>query len=211
MNRDFIHMSQVARCTKIINPGTDEAKYVINVKQIAKVGGLLIACTCHAPTCQLLWPNVVAAHPSVCLQMRSLWWDWATRWRQQTLRRACVWGAASCSARLEFGSVQSTGNVQTAAQAVHWPDIATRWLQGGPHKVPDTDPAAAQDRPHGDDDDGGGEAGRDVRRHWCGHVQWFALPPCSWLLSSSSLLVGLQHVHTGQHLFREPQAGARSR
>ena len=29
---------QVARCTKIINPGTDEAKYVINVKQIAKVG-----------------------------------------------------------------------------------------------------------------------------------------------------------------------------
>uniref|UniRef100_A0A7S0RBP7 AAA+ ATPase domain-containing protein n=1 Tax=Chlamydomonas leiostraca TaxID=1034604 RepID=A0A7S0RBP7_9CHLO len=27
---------QVARCTKIINPNTDEAKYVINVKQIAK-------------------------------------------------------------------------------------------------------------------------------------------------------------------------------
>jgi ATP-dependent 26S proteasome regulatory subunit len=27
---------QVARCTKIINPNTEEAKYVINVKQIAK-------------------------------------------------------------------------------------------------------------------------------------------------------------------------------
>jgi len=27
---------QVARCTKIINPGTEDAKYVINVKQIAK-------------------------------------------------------------------------------------------------------------------------------------------------------------------------------
>lgn len=27
---------QVSRCTKIINPGTDEAKYVINVRQIAK-------------------------------------------------------------------------------------------------------------------------------------------------------------------------------
>ena len=27
---------QVARCTKIINPGTDDAQYVINVKQIAK-------------------------------------------------------------------------------------------------------------------------------------------------------------------------------
>jgi len=26
----------VARCTKIINPGQDDAKYVINVKQIAK-------------------------------------------------------------------------------------------------------------------------------------------------------------------------------
>ncbi len=28
---------QVARCTKIINAGQDDAKYVINVKQIAKV------------------------------------------------------------------------------------------------------------------------------------------------------------------------------
>jgi hypothetical protein len=27
----------VARCTKIISPNTDDAKYVINVKQIAKV------------------------------------------------------------------------------------------------------------------------------------------------------------------------------
>jgi len=27
---------QVARCTKIINPGKEDAKYIINVKQIAK-------------------------------------------------------------------------------------------------------------------------------------------------------------------------------
>src|SRR5690348_16583159 len=27
---------QVARCTKIINPGTEDAKYMINVRQIAK-------------------------------------------------------------------------------------------------------------------------------------------------------------------------------
>lgn len=27
---------QVARCTKIINPNTDDAKYMINIKQIAK-------------------------------------------------------------------------------------------------------------------------------------------------------------------------------
>lgn len=27
---------QVSRCTKIINPNTDDAKYVINIKQIAK-------------------------------------------------------------------------------------------------------------------------------------------------------------------------------
>lgn len=36
---------QVARCTKIINAGQDDAKYVINVKQIAKV-----RCTGAQPT-----------------------------------------------------------------------------------------------------------------------------------------------------------------
>jgi len=35
--------AQVARCTKIIKPGTEEAKYVINVKQIAKVLITLLA------------------------------------------------------------------------------------------------------------------------------------------------------------------------
>lgn len=30
-------VNQVARCTKIINPNSEDAKYVINVKQIAKV------------------------------------------------------------------------------------------------------------------------------------------------------------------------------
>ena len=33
----FHHYQQVARCTKIIAPNTDDAKYLINVKQIAKV------------------------------------------------------------------------------------------------------------------------------------------------------------------------------
>jgi 26S proteasome regulatory subunit T1 len=28
--------AQVSRCTKIINAGTEDAKYIINVKQIAK-------------------------------------------------------------------------------------------------------------------------------------------------------------------------------
>jgi 26S proteasome regulatory subunit T1 len=32
------HPLQVARCTKIINPNTDEAKYVINVKQVCSAG-----------------------------------------------------------------------------------------------------------------------------------------------------------------------------
>lgn len=32
----FYQLSQVARCTKIISPNTEDAKYVINVKQIAK-------------------------------------------------------------------------------------------------------------------------------------------------------------------------------
>lgn len=36
-------VNQVARCTKIINPNTEDAKYVINVKQIAKVTFILNA------------------------------------------------------------------------------------------------------------------------------------------------------------------------
>ena len=56
-NAVILLADQVARCTKIIKPNTDEAKYVINVKQIAKVrraaefvlrpgsyGVLLLAC-----------------------------------------------------------------------------------------------------------------------------------------------------------------------
>ncbi|GAB4819695.1 hypothetical protein N2152v2_006741 [Parachlorella kessleri] len=38
------HPLQVARCTKIINPNTDQAKYVINIKQIAKRYGGLACC-----------------------------------------------------------------------------------------------------------------------------------------------------------------------
>lgn len=43
---------QVARCTKIINPGADDAKYVINVRQIAKFvvdvswQGGVVSCCC---------------------------------------------------------------------------------------------------------------------------------------------------------------------
>lgn len=33
----MVKFEQVARCTKIISPNTEDAKYVINVKQIAKV------------------------------------------------------------------------------------------------------------------------------------------------------------------------------
>ena len=36
MNVFFLSMVQVARCTKIINADSDDAKYVINVKQFAK-------------------------------------------------------------------------------------------------------------------------------------------------------------------------------
>ena len=31
-------LMQVARCTKIISPNTEDAKYVINIRQIAKAG-----------------------------------------------------------------------------------------------------------------------------------------------------------------------------
>jgi 26S proteasome regulatory subunit T1 len=46
----------VARCTKIINPNTDDAKYVINIKQIAKfVVGL------GDKVSGRWWPSVVRA------------------------------------------------------------------------------------------------------------------------------------------------------
>lgn len=41
---------QVARCTKIINPGADDSKYVINVKQIAKVGIQLVDLVLRLPS-----------------------------------------------------------------------------------------------------------------------------------------------------------------
>jgi hypothetical protein len=49
---------QVARCTKIIKPGTEETKYVINVKQIAKVS---FAFAAAALLCLLLpfWSGVL--------------------------------------------------------------------------------------------------------------------------------------------------------
>lgn len=47
---------QVARCTKIINPNTEDAKYVINVKQIAKV--------CIKQ--QHLYPNYKFKVPCLC-------------------------------------------------------------------------------------------------------------------------------------------------
>eukprot|EP00923_Selenidium_pygospionis_P019726 GHVN01034386.1.p1 GENE.GHVN01034386.1~~GHVN01034386.1.p1 ORF type:complete len:132 (+),score=14.31 GHVN01034386.1:277-672(+) len=39
---------QVARCTKIINPGTADSKYIINVKQIAKF--VVVSHTCNQRT-----------------------------------------------------------------------------------------------------------------------------------------------------------------
>jgi ATP-dependent 26S proteasome regulatory subunit len=35
-SNSYLNSSQVARCTKIINAGQEDAKYIINVKQIAK-------------------------------------------------------------------------------------------------------------------------------------------------------------------------------
>ena len=40
--------------------------------------------------------------------------------------------------------------------------MSERDLQGGQEQVSDTDPAAAKDRPHSDDDDCGGEARCDI-------------------------------------------------
>jgi hypothetical protein len=152
----------------------------------------------------------------------SSWWVWATRWRRQTSRRACEWGAAVCTAfccSVESGSAQSAGSVQSAARAGPRLDTMFCWLQGGPHQVPDPDPAAAQDRPHSHNDDGGGEAGRDVRRHRCGHclLCHLAAGCCSLtLLDPRSDVSNPQMAWPAtstrdQHLSHALQAGARSR
>lgn len=58
---------QVARCTKIINPGTDEAKYVINVKQIAKASdGLKTNVGPHPHTLQVVHGDTDALYIAMC-------------------------------------------------------------------------------------------------------------------------------------------------
>lgn len=71
---------QVARCTKIINPGTDEAKYVINVKQIAKVGDGYTNCDASS----VLLPYHISNMVHVCSLLSGL----VTKWLLQMLRRA---------------------------------------------------------------------------------------------------------------------------
>jgi hypothetical protein len=92
---------QVARCTKIIKPGTEEAKYVINVKQIAKVRQPCKSYDCqigNSPSDSLPYPMEPFAAPRLVLSdlqyswryYCSLLWALATGWRQLTLRRACA-------------------------------------------------------------------------------------------------------------------------
>ena len=73
---------QVARCTKIINPGTDEAKYVINVKQLAKA----------SPAVQLMG-SILFCWPAVLL-LSACFWAAATPCRPPVLCPfCCPWPA----------------------------------------------------------------------------------------------------------------------
>ena len=91
-----LRCAQVARCTKIIKPGTEEAKYVINVKQIAKVHTLSNS-YCQHSTLRMyqVAPQTTLIAQATPLIACSLWWAWEIGWRRQTLRRACELGERS--------------------------------------------------------------------------------------------------------------------
>lgn len=75
---------QVARCTKIINPGTENAQYVINVKQLAK---FVVVRTCTLKVCTDL---AALMHIFSSVFVRVL----VKRSPRQTSRRVCVLGAS---------------------------------------------------------------------------------------------------------------------
>ena len=95
--------SQVARCTKIINPNTDDAKYVINVKQIAKASSID---SCSEYTFVVVLSASLASYARhIFCSFCSLLLGWVTKLHRRISRRACVWGKHSLSACLESGPV----------------------------------------------------------------------------------------------------------
>ena len=109
---------QVARCTKIINPNTDDAKYVINIKQIAKfVVGLgdkvrgrvsrraCVSFVCgegrgeggaRGPRAERTAAGLAPSPPPRCPPPPH---THTHRWPPPTLRRACAWAWTAKSTR----------------------------------------------------------------------------------------------------------------
>lgn len=90
---------QVARCTKIINPGTEDAKYVINIKQVRSQ-----LPSPAQPSPALGQPHGPALTALLAAASRSpnSWWPWATRSLRQTSRRACALALTARSTRSRF-------------------------------------------------------------------------------------------------------------
>jgi len=80
--------TQVARCTKIIDANTDDAKYVINVKQIAKVR--------DAAGRDEVLERATTTNPVLtmerCFERCSSSWDSETVSRPRTSKKGCAWG-----------------------------------------------------------------------------------------------------------------------
>jgi hypothetical protein len=127
----------VARCTKIINPNTEEAKYVINVKQIAKfVVGLGDKV---APT------------------------DIEEGMRVGVDRQKYQVGLTFAVPSLLPAKMISTPCLACCGLAM---GMVREWVLNCRLSTADSNPPASQDRPLCDHDDRGGEARCHVLRHW---------------------------------------------
>lgn len=140
---------QVARCTKIISPNTDDAKYVINIKQIAKfvvglgdkvgaVGGGWgsVAERVAAALAEGYRLLLCSRRPcSGLITWGGLWWRVLTPLLLRVWDPRCL--APPCP-------------VDPGRPHRHRGGDAGG---GGPPEVPDTDPAAPQDRRQRDNDD----------------------------------------------------------
>lgn len=160
---------QVARCTKIINPGTDDAKYLINVKQIAKASWHRMCASAPVTLSLATCASTVKGMRSARIQRNT--WDGDQGDRRALCRAVCG------GARRQGGAHRHRGKharrVRASLHISQWPVMGTSrgsycstiivrpsWRcdgamvaagepQGGPDQVPDPDPAAPKDRPHG--------------------------------------------------------------
>lgn len=118
----------MARCTKIIKPNTDDAQYIINVKQLAKFVVVRFYALCAA----------LLLHQLFVFSRR-----WGIKLLPLILKRACASGE----------SIATTVFRKPVVKANFFVFPGTP--QSGPAKVPYSTSFATSYRPGSDDDDSG--------------------------------------------------------